>query len=129
MRFEFFADEDLSCPCGCSTGLELMNEKFMKKMIKLRKKMGFPFIVYVGFRCKEYNQKVSKTGLEGPHTTGHAMKIILWGNNVFLVIAEARKVGLTGIGLMQKGPRAERYIHLDDLSSNATRPRPWVWTY
>ena len=37
-------------------------------------------------------------------------------------------MGMTGIGVAQRGPIERRFIHLDDMSGE-DHPRPWVWSY
>lgn len=126
--YPHFPAYELTCPCGECDGGE-MDDGFMFIIVCMRKQAGFPFPVTSGYRCPAYNQKVSSTGPDGPHTTGHALDLGLYGEQAQIVLGLAVQYGLTGIGLNQKGSYAERFIHLDDLEGGGDTPRPWVWTY
>lgn len=88
------------------------------------------------YRCPEYNSEVSSTGLTGPHTTGKAVDIPVWGEEalellsiILLQATTGRGLGI-GIGLKQHGPYHKRFIHLDTLRDDETEgPRPFIWTY
>jgi zinc D-Ala-D-Ala carboxypeptidase len=125
--FMYFSDRELRCRC-CRKNF--MAASFMEKIITIRKIAGFPFPVPSAYRCPSHNIAVSSTGPYGPHTTGHSIDIGVYGYKavtVFrLVITHG---GFTGIGINQKGPLYQRFIHLDDLEEKAGRPRPWIWTY
>ena len=47
--------------------------------------------------------------------------------DAYKVLELAFKVGMTGIGVAQKG--SARFLHLDSLESSTERPRPTVWSY
>ena len=126
-KWQYFSAEELTCHCGC--GRMDMDDGFMQKIVAMRRELGFPFVVTSGFRCPEYNQRVSNTGPQGPHTTGHAMDINVHHGEAAEVLAVAKRRGITGLGLMQKGSDlSKRFIHMDDLQAPAY-PRPNVWTY
>ncbi len=101
----------------------------------LRVEFGVPMIISSGYRCPAHNQAVSSTGADGPHTIFAEANITVdvkeFGTDAYELIEIAIAFGFTGIGLNQKGPFAERFIHLDRLDSNlaAARARPNVWTY
>lgn len=105
-----------------------MDPRFMHKVVDLRKKLGFPFSVSSAIRCPAHNSIVS-TSIDGPHTTGHAIDIKLYGGYAFKLLAFASQYGMSGLGLSQTGPRGGRFIHMDDLQTTAKRLRPWIWTY
>ena len=125
--WQYFSIKELSCRCGC--GGWFMNTEFMVNMVRLRRELGFVFPVTSAFRCSTHNQKVSSTGPNGPHTTGHAIDLGLSHEHVYKVLQAAFNHGFTGIGLQQKGPIIGRFIHLDDLKLPQHRPRPHIWTY
>jgi uncharacterized protein YcbK (DUF882 family) len=106
-----------------------MAPRFMRRLVELRKKLNFPLILTSAYRCPEYNARVSSTGSSGPHTTGQAVDIAVYGYRAAKLVGLARKYGFTGVGLKQKGPHVGRFVHLDDLEEADGRPRPWVWTY
>lgn len=102
----------------------------LDRLQKLRNYCGFAFPVSSWYRSPEYNDKVSSTGKDGPHTTGRALDINVFGGDATLLIYYAHKVGFTGIGVNQKGRYAGRFIHLDDLENHETKGnRPWQWSY
>lgn len=126
--WEHFTLEELSCRCGC--GQMKMSADFMEKIVKLRKMYGAALPVNSAYRCPAHNAKVSNTGLDGPHTTGHAMDLGIKGKEMLDVLDCARRLGgFTGFGINQKGPHRGRFLHLDDLIEPEETPRPWVWTY
>lgn len=122
--YENFQEDEFLCRCGC--GRADMNPVFMETLQAMRTKANFPFRVNSGFRCPDYNEKISSTGRTGPHTTGHATDISVSGKQAHTVAGLAYLYGMSGIGLDQKGPHMKRFIHVDNLR---TPPRPNVWTY
>ena len=122
--WRWFRPEEFTCKCGCQKNL--MDPKFVEKLDGLRDRLGFPLVVNSGYRCPDYNAKISRTGRDGPHTTGRAVDIKVYGSRAFLLVDDAMLAGLTGVGLKQHGPHEERFVHLDDLTNGT---RPWVWTY
>lgn len=101
-----------------------MHIDFMDDLQELRQLFGRPMPVTSGYRCSEYNTKVSSTGPNGPHTTGRAVDIGLGGSAAYDLLKLALGRGFTGIGVNQKG--TGRFIHLDKLTDG---PRPNVWSY
>ena len=116
---------------NCCGNIEKMNGEFIAKLQQLRDQMGWPFIITSGYRCPEHNNNVSSTGRAGPHTTGRAVDIAVVGSNTLSLLATAISIiGMTGIGVKQKGDHAGRFIHLDNLQDHETAgPRPWLWSY
>lgn len=123
-RWKNFSFNEFVCRCGC--GKADMNAQFMDGLQHLRTNLKFPFVITSGFRCPEYNNRISHTGYDGPHTTGHAADISIYGFKSYALIKEAMHYGMTGIGIHQKGGVHGRFVHLDDLN---IATRPWVWTY
>ena len=96
----------------------------MDKIQKLRELVGLPLPVTSAARCPKHNSRVSKTGLQGPHTTGRAIDLQVDRENAYKVLKTALEMGcFTGIGIQQKG--TGRFIHLDDLKDG----RPTIWSY
>lgn len=121
-----FSIAELKCPCGCGM---VPRQEFMEKVETLRAVYGKPMKVTSAARCSEYNQKVSSTGPNGPHTTGRAIDIGVSGNDAHqLLRAAMRHCNFTGIGVSQKGPHEKRFLHFDDLP-NGAQPRPRIWSY
>ncbi len=103
---------------------------YCNKLQSLRTALGFAFHFSSWYRPPEYNKRVSSTGLDGPHTTGRATDILVYGEQALMIVKAAPDFGFTGIGLKQHGSISSRFVHIDDLLSNETRgPRPWIWTY
>jgi len=122
-----FTPDELACKCGC--GRADMDATFMRKLQMVRDEFG-PMQISSGFRCPEYNAKVSGTGEDGPHTTGKAADIRCSGHAAHRLLAIASKNLFPGIGISQKGAHGSRFIHLDQLEpGEAKGARPWVWTY
>jgi len=94
----------------------------------IRAEFKSPMAITSGFRCPTYNNRISKTGPDGPHTTGKAADILISGDKAFLLLTLAIHYRMLGIGLKQRGPWNDRFMHLDSLDP-WDAPRPRVWTY
>lgn len=145
--YKYFSKKELACRCGkCGLGQEQMSPRFMEKLEYLRSYTGITMPVTSAVRCIKHNNKVSKAKNTLPHTlidlSGvdngiamcHAVDINMYGGDLDIVLEGVyymRSLGFnfTGIGLNQKGPYNQRFIHLDDLSYSQHRKRNWIWTY
>jgi len=124
---EHFPHHELVCHCGC--GRNEMDASFMEMLEDLRAWMGNkPIVLSSAFRCPNYNDSISTTGTNGPHTTGHAVDILVHGEQAYRLLQGALHIGFTGIGINQKGRLGGRFIHLDDLSV-PEYPRPRIFSY
>jgi uncharacterized protein YcbK (DUF882 family) len=123
-----FSAHELACKCGCGGGSDDMHPVTMGRLGALRDSVG-ALPLSSAYRCPAHNTKVSRSGPNGPHTTGQAVDILCKGSKAREVVARAVTHGFTGIGVNQKGDR--RFIHLDDddLDDGPGRPRPWMWSY
>lgn len=119
-----FSNAELECKCGCGM---LPTWALANKLEGLRIAYGRQLKVTSAARCPTYNAKVSLSGLNGPHTTGEAVDIAIFGKEAWVLLAIAFSMGFTGIGVSQKGPN--RFIHLDTLQGTPTQPRPTIWSY
>lgn len=117
-----FTPEEMACR---GSGTVHMDPAFMDRLQDLRNALGFPFIVSSAYRTPEYDRSIGGAGV---HPLGRAVDLRVYGTRAFEIVTRAKAYGFTGIGVAQKGPRASRFIHLDDLP-NGDHPRPWVWTY
>lgn len=107
-----------------------MDDDFLLMLDDLRHRLKFPLVVTSGYRCPVHNVRVSTTGPTGPHTTGRAVDLAIFGGQAFRLITQASLGGwMSGIGLKQHGTHERRFIHLDNLESGSGRFRPTVWTY
>lgn len=106
-----------------------MSVDFLDKVQRIRTHCEFPMKVTSGYRCPSHNNRVSKTGLSGPHTTGRAVDISCSLEAAYDIAAAAFKHGITGLGVRQAGPHVSRFLHLDDLPATPRGPRPTIWNY
>lgn len=118
-----FSEGEFRCAC---CGRADMKPEFMQALQDMRHSAGFPFRVNSGFRCPDYNEKISTTGRNGPHTTGQAVDIGCSGFQAYEIQRLAHLYGMTGIGVSQRGPHMGRFLHLDNLEIS---PRPNIWSY
>ena len=125
-----FAVSEMECKCGCGTAD--MDEDFMKILQNIREDMNRPLKISSGVRCANHNSKVSSTGKDGPHVPRKngtaASDILIAGADALRLIDIARKHGISGVGISQRGNHAKRFIHLDTISDNH-HPRPTMWSY
>ncbi len=106
------------------TGQIVVVPAFMDLLEELRMRVGFALPITSGYRSPEHNAAVSNTGLDGPHTTGMACDIRVNGLQAMTVISVALQLGFVGLGVQQNGPRASRFIHIDQ-----SRDIPAIWSY
>jgi len=109
----------LSCSC---CGVMGMQEDFLDKLQALRTAYARPMKITSGYRCPKHNKAVSSTGVNGPHTTGHAVDIQAAGEQSFKIIQLAMEHGFERIGVHRV------FVHLDD-SPMPYHPRPRIWPY
>ena len=76
-------------------------------------------------RCDTHNHEVStaKNKKNGVHTLGQASDILIFGPRAMVLFEKARQIGFSGIGLAQRGPHKDRFVHLD------TKPRVALCSY
>lgn len=127
-ELRFFKKTEFNCRCGC--GRNNMEPEFLKKLDTARGILGFPLIISSGYRCPSHNERVSTTGKSGPHTTGRAADVLIFGREAYILVRYmSLHGGMTGLGINQRGAHDKRFIHLDDLEQSDGRYRPTVWTY
>jgi len=127
-----FKRSELECHCGC--GEMPYTEQALEYLEELRCAAGFNFIVNSGFRCPAHNDRVSSTGLMGPHTQWSDDNIVVdlkvFGADAYNLIDLAQARAWSGIGVKQKGHFPGRFIHLDRLQPGSVKhPRPRLWSY
>jgi uncharacterized protein YcbK (DUF882 family) len=125
-----FKPAEFACRCGeCGSDGNEMNLDFVDSLDQLRERLGYPMTITSGYRCPAYNERISTTGKDGPHTTGRAADVLISGEQAFRLVQQCSLGGwMSGIGIKQKGPHEKRFIHLDDLAG-PDHPRPRIWTY
>ena len=125
-----FSVAEMECKCGC--GSADMDPDFMKILQNIREEMKRPLKISSGVRCAHHNSMVSSTGKSGPHVPRDhgtaAADILIAGADALRMIDIARKHGISGVGISQRGTHAKRFIHLDTISDK-THPRPTMWSY
>ena len=125
---EHFQERELRCKCGC--GVCQMDDEFMRKLELIRVLYNKPMNVSSAFRCPYHNHRVSKSGIDGPHTTGRAVDIQVYGHRAHQLMYAVMNIGMKGIFWHQEGPHNQRFIHLDDLDNTKPgQPRPWIGSY
>ena len=123
MDYKYFTIDELKCQhCGKHN----MDDDFMIKIEALRHELGFPFTVTSAYRCPDHPIEARKAS-PGAHASGRAVDIACQGDKAHKLLQAALRMGISGIGVNQKG--SGRCIHLDDLENDSGRPRPWVWSY
>ena len=119
----FVADE-----FRCShTGRCDMQADFMDRLYSLRLDYGRPMVIASGYRHVSHPIETQKPR-PGSHTFGRAADISVSHADALHLFELAIKHGFTGFGVAQKGGSG-RFIHLDDMVPDVTRPRPTLWSY
>ena len=70
---------------------------------QLRISFDRPIHLSSAYRCPDYNDEVSSTGRNGPHTRG-AFDVLVSGTDAYDLLLLAIIFEWTGIGISQKGP-------------------------
>jgi uncharacterized protein YcbK (DUF882 family) len=122
---ENFTYEEMACRHCEKMEIPLTD---VERLQQLRTALGFSLVISSGYRCPAHNEKVSTTGLNGPHTKG-AFDVLVYGSRALEVLEFALRFGFKGIGVSQKGPQEARFIHLDRLPFAEGQPRPFIWSY
>ena len=120
-----FKVAELECHCGC--GQMGMEDDMLRVLEEIRTEMKRPLYLSSAYRCIDHNNSVSEVK-NGPHTLGKAVDILISGADCLRLLDSARKHGVSGVGLSQRGEHKRRFCHIDILSPDDA-PRPAVWTY
>lgn len=111
------------------SGQIVVDTEFLDQFERLRAMFDRPLIISSGYRSPAYNNAKSETGFDGPHTTGRAMDVLIYGAHAYELLGLVMGLGFyTGIGIHQRGDHAKRFLHLDALAA-PEHPRPTIWTY
>ena len=125
-----FSVDEMMCHCGC--GEDSMDMDFMDILQNIREDMNRPLKISSAVRCAEHNSVVSSTGIFGPHVPRKegtmVSDILISGADALRLVDIARKHGISGVGISQRGAHAKRFIHIDTLSDDK-HPRPTMWSY
>jgi zinc D-Ala-D-Ala carboxypeptidase len=118
-----FSANELRCKCGCGMLPRLAS---VERLQRVRDRFMRPMPLSSAARCSRHNQRVSKSGPNGPHTTGRAFDVAISGVHAVRLLQIALEEGFTGIGVKQTG--TGRFLHLDDIEGGS-HPRPNLWSY
>ena len=121
---DHFSFQEMVCrgtECNCKRAD--MDPEFMKLLEEVRRAYGKPMYISSAFRCDVHNNLVSSIP-NGPHTHGQAADVLVSGQAAMDLFAAAKAVGAYGLGVSQKGPHRNRFIHIDGDSS-----RTAMWSY
>ncbi len=121
-----FSPREMACH---HCGRLVIDDALLTLLETMRLMLGRPLPVTSGYRCPEWNERVARTGRDGPHTTGQAADIRIHGGDALSLIRVATGLGVRGLGVQQRGEYSGRIVHVDLCEDGPGRPRPWVWTY
>ena len=119
--FNKLTDLKLACSCCDAYG---MDDGFLLLLDNIREDVGEPLTITSGYRCADYNDRISSTGREGPHTSGQAVDIACNNSALRMKIVSAalgQKVGRIGI--------AKSFVHIDSLDEYDNFPENKIWVY
>ena len=112
---KYFRLEEFDCT---HTGLNEMDQAFLKRLVQLREACGFPFVITSGYRHESHPNEVNKKN-PGTHNQGIAADIrVTSGVERMNIVHEAVKMDFGGIGV------AKTFVHVDDRKTT-----PVMWTY
>ena len=117
-----FSEAEFRCK---HTGRCQMHPDFMARLQRLRTLYGLPMRITSGYRDPSHPVEARKAAT-GAHAMGRAADIAVEGFDAVRLVALAAQVGMTGIGVQQKG--TGRFIHVDDAPTSVL-PRPAFWSY
>ena len=115
-----FKPEELQCSHCQDLKIHL---GIMNLLQKARGDLG-PLSITSGYRCSTHNSAVSKTGENGPHTTGKAVDISVQDSKHRKQLITYFAPIITGLGI------AKSFIHIDLLDEEdgfTMRPNSWVY--
>ena len=108
--------------CSCCNRLEISSD-IMDLLQAARNELG-PLQITSAYRCPQHNSKVSKTGENGPHTTGLAVDIHVSNSQHRKQLIDYFTTKVTGLRV------AKTFLHLDSLTpEKGFEMRPNAWKY
>ncbi|MDC0531967.1 D-Ala-D-Ala carboxypeptidase family metallohydrolase [Candidatus Pelagibacter ubique] len=119
-KWKNFNLDEFRCKCGC--GHVSIHSDLLDLLQTARNNIGRIGITSA-FRCNEHNDKVSSTGLSGPHTTSKAVDIHVSNSQHRKLLIDYFTNKVTGLGI------AKTFIHIDILTSDEVPHRPNCWLY
>ena len=114
-----FSYDEFKCSC---CGLVDVSSDLLDLLQTARNELG-PITITSAYRCPEHNDKVSSTGLSGPHTTSKACDLHVSNSQHRKKLIDYFANKVTGLGI------AKTFIHIDIISSEELTHRPNAWIY
>ena len=119
-RWPNFSMSEMKCS---HSGECWLDEPFMDRLQRARKRAGRAFVVTSGYRSPQHPIEAVKPK-PGSHSKGQAVDIAVGTSRGRFTILEAFIwCGMTGIGV------GEEFLHGDDLQSGDGVVRPALWNY
>jgi len=115
-----FSLDEFECQCGC--GYVSVHSDLLDLLQIARDVLG-PITITSAYRCPDHNDKVSSTGLSGPHTTSKACDIHVSNSQHRKLLIDYFASKVTGLGI------AKTFIHIDIISPEELSHRPNCWLY
>ena len=115
-----FSLDEFKCQCGC--GYVSVHSDLLDLLQIARNVLG-PITITSAYRCPDHNDKVSSTGLSGPHTTSKACDIHVSNSQHRKLLIDYFTNKVTGLGI------AKTFIHIDIISPEELSHRPNCWLY
>jgi len=115
-----FSLDEFKCQCGC--GYVSVHSDLLDLLQIARDVLG-PITITSAYRCPDHNDKVSSTGLSGPHTTSKACDIHVSNSQHRKLLIDYFASKVTGLGI------AKTFIHIDIISPEELSHRPNCWLY
>jgi zinc D-Ala-D-Ala carboxypeptidase len=109
------------------TGRCEMDPDFMDRLFELRRAYATPMVILSGYRHPSHPVEMRKAR-PGAHTFGRAADVLVSHADSVRLFTLAVEHGFTGFGVAQKAG-STRFLHLDDMEPDVTRPRPTLWSY
>lgn len=119
-KWKNFSLDEFKCQCGC--GHVSVHSDLLDLLQNARDVLG-PITITSAFRCPDHNDKVSSTGLAGPHTTSKAVDIHVSNGQHRKQLIDYFSNKVTGLGI------AKTFIHIDIISKEELSHRPNAWIY
>jgi len=92
-------------------------------LLQIARNVLGPITITSAYRCPDHNDKVSSTGLSGPHTTSKACDIHVSNSQHRKLLIDYFASKVTGLGI------AKTFIHIDIISPEELSHRPNCWLY
>lgn len=123
-KYPNFSEDEFKCS---HTGRCEMREEFIAMLQLLRNHYGKPMFISSGYRDPSHPVEAMKDK-PGEHAEGLAADIICYTDNALSLLQHALNLGVTRIGVHQKGRSSSRFIHLGLGDRFSTYPSG-IWTY